>query len=237
MAGWNLKEAVCIKENPSDEEFWHALEHFYRHTHKTATYKFCFLKCLLDCTPESGLELTFKNIFNYFTEIYWDLIVKYDLWQIYVNSRYKKSKIEIIIEQIVTYCGNNKKIGIYELPFEVRKKLIHKVTQYCSQNVIGAFYESTYGLFYSFSKNEKSVIFTKSAKSFLERYKKLIEEINYFNWAKMIEKINGNEVPTTFITKLSKLNVNKDLSLLATCSLKNEKEFSLRDILPLQDLN
>ena len=71
MAGWNLKEGICVNQDPSDQEFWDALEHLYGWTHKTTTYKFCFLKCLLDLSVNgTEVEFTFDDLFCRFAEIY-----------------------------------------------------------------------------------------------------------------------------------------------------------------------
>jgi hypothetical protein len=191
MAGWNLKEGLCLNQNPSEEELWNAIGHLFDYSHKTTTYKFCFMKCIIDCIPRTtGLEIDYKNLFYRFTEIYWVLVTKYGLSQIYANTKYQKSKVEDIIEQIACDHSINK---IEDLSSNLRDDLVKKVTHYCSQNVVGAFYESTYGIIYSFSKKEKQIVLTEKSKSFFKQNSNIIEEQNYLCWAKMLEKINAKE--------------------------------------------
>ncbi|OJU14082.1 MAG: hypothetical protein BGN88_12610 [Clostridiales bacterium 43-6] len=227
MAGWNLKEGICTKDNASDQEFWDAITHMFKNTHKTTTYKFCFLKCLLDCTEKNHIQnISFSILFQRFTEIYWDLIVQYDLCQVYKNSKFNKSKIEVIIERVYTIQGLNKKSSINELQQNIRLDMIKQIEKYCSQNVVGAFYDSTNGLFYSFSKVDKQITFSSHALDFINRFRGPIEEVNYFNWAKMIERINGNDTPQSFIIKMSKLGESSNLNF------ENTRKYNIEDILP-----
>ena len=235
MAGWNLKEGICANQDPSDQGFWDALIHLYSSTHKTTTYKFCFLKCILDLSADvTKLEITFDDLFRRFAEIYWDLIVKYGLSQVYANSKFQRSNVEVILEEVVSRQHSGKSCEINDLPRQTSDNMLDAVTKFCSQNVIGAFFESTYGLFYSFSKKEKTLTLTPSSKSFLQRYARSVEEINYFNWAKMIEKINGNYTPSSLITKMSKLGRSPQATyaLPKHDALDMDKRFNLEDILP-----
>ena len=104
--------------------------------------------------------------------------------------------------------------------------MLNAVARYCSQNVVGSFFESTYGLFYSFSKKEKILTLTPSSKSFLQRYVRSIEEINYFNWAKMLEKINGNRTPASLVTKMSKMGHSPRFTLPYHDALDMDKQFT-----------
>ncbi len=230
MAGWNLKEGACTNFSATDQELWDALIHLLTTTHKTTTYKFCFLKSLLDVvSKDQSLTLDFKTIFKRFANIYWELIVNYDLCQVYENSSFSKSKVEQIIEQTIDLDPDYKKPFIHDLPLDVQEKLYSDIQKYCSRNVVGAFFESTNGLFYSFSKKDKKVRLSPRALEFMVQYFIAIEELNYYNWAKMIEKINGDKTPKSLVTKMSKLGTVDALhSSLPVITQK----YRLEDILP-----
>ena len=239
MSGWDLKEGTCAKENPTDKELWDALNHMFKSTHKTTTYKFCFLKSLLDCSgATSRVHLSFSEIFKRFAEIYWDLIIKNGLCQVYQNSKFKKSKVEAIIDELVVDDNYPKNTSLEGLPPHIRNTLLSEIEKHCSRNVVGAFFESTFGLFYSFSKKDKAVVLTTCSKKFLSIYRDSIEEVNYFHWAKMLEKINGDSTPKSLVTKMSRLGRQSEIimnfahSQIDNNSMLGVQKFQLEDILP-----
>src|SRR5690242_10624208 len=101
MSGWNLSQGHYLKEHISEDDIWAIFNHiFSSKSAKTTTYKYCFLKCLLDniFNVDEYLTLDFDKIFAHFTEVYWNLVAKHKLCQVQGNSQWQKSSVEIIIE-------------------------------------------------------------------------------------------------------------------------------------------
>lgn len=115
VPGWLLKEHQIDNSFHSDDELWSAINNLFNTRTKFRTsYKFCFLKSILDniYNVNERLELSMIDIFSRFTEIYWNLIVKHHLNQIRQGSG-TKSAIATLINEI---SANN--CVCSEMPFE-----------------------------------------------------------------------------------------------------------------------
>lgn len=196
MAGWDLNHGVITKKVKSNEEFWGIINNIFSSKSKnTSTYKFCFLKAILDnlfvCDNEYVLE--FEQIFKTMSEIYWNLIFHHELKQNTPSIKQEKSKIESIIIQLVDEY-NVLPYTTYELLDDKIKEIFtKKATSALSQYVVGALYEDAQGALYAFSKKEKKVILSASAYNYLVKYKFIIEKLNYYEWLRFLEKINPQE--------------------------------------------
>lgn len=237
MAGWHLKDGECLNINATEHELWDAINHFFQAGHKTTTYKFCFFKSILD--QMSGTEdgmLSFENIFCRFTEIYWELITKYGLNQAHATSQYAASRVETIIDEFIITKGLSYSSSFTDIRNDWRVSLTTQVEKQCSNNVVGAFYTSTNCLFYGFSKKERWITMSASAVKFCNTHMSILEELNYFHWAKMLERINGDTTPKALVTKMSRLGklpiprryVLDDLP----AAVGENQRYSLADIIP-----
>ena len=77
MAGFDLKEGKYEDRILTEDELWSALMGvFSPSSKKDTTYKFGFLKSIIDNTynVDENYQLTFDQLFGKFTEIYWNLI-------------------------------------------------------------------------------------------------------------------------------------------------------------------
>ena len=132
-------------------------------------------------------------MFEQFTKIYWILIVKYGLAQ--NNSRTKETYIEQILKEYVgCTTGDNKlTIRFSDLTTEVKYKLVYQVVKKCKKYVVGALFGDTNELLYSFSKKKEIIQLNPQMKDFILRHEDSIEELNYFELAKFLDKVNYRE--------------------------------------------
>ena len=67
---------------------------------------------------------------------------------------------------------------------------------------IHALYGDFEGKFYGFSLKEERIWISTVVYAFLLKYKLEIEKLNYYAWAKLLEKINAHNPPTKLVDKL-----------------------------------
>ena len=94
-----------------------------------------------------------------------------------------------------------------------RKRIIKKITSEFSKYVVGAFYSDTSGMIYGFSKKEKRIWCNEYSLEFLRKNKTILEQVNYYQWLKMIEQIlNKNNADIKNISCLLE-NITKRIDL------------------------
>ena len=195
MGGYDLSEGIYKSRNCSEEELWKAFRNvFSTKTLNSSSYKFVFLKSIMDCIHRyNKIDYTFYEIFERFTEIYWILIVKYGLAQ--NNSNSKETYIEQILKEYVGCTNGEQSITLQfnDLTPLAKDKIVHQVTKKCKKYVVGALYGDTNGLFYSFSKKKEVIELNPVMKDFVLQHEGSIEELNYFELTKFIDKVNSRE--------------------------------------------
>ena len=141
-----------------------------------------FLKAILDnlYNVDKNLKLSFDQLFSKFAEIYWNLILKYKLQQ--------QAKKETYLEQIL-----HDAVEKYDLPDNIPYESIstsamidisHQVKQKCKKYVVGALFEDTKRLLYSFSKGGEWIQINAQMYEFICKHKVAIEKMNYYEWAR-----------------------------------------------------
>lgn len=195
MRGFDLREGEYKKGNFTEDELWKSFKRvFSTKTVNTSSYKFVFLKALLDCINRHNKnKYSFYEIFERFTEIYWILVVKYGLSQ--NNSATRETYIEQILKEYVVCTTGNKevKINFNDLSAKEKERMVYKVTQKCKQYVVGALYGDTDELIYSFSKRNEIIEVNPIMKDFINKHSSSIEELNYYELTKFIDKVNSRE--------------------------------------------
>ena len=84
MPGYNLAEGRYEKRTLSEDEMWSAFSNlFSSHSKNSSSYKFGFLKAIMDnlYNVDEKLTLTFDQLFGTFTEVYWNLVLKHGIRQ------------------------------------------------------------------------------------------------------------------------------------------------------------
>jgi hypothetical protein len=80
LAGYNLMASDITDAYHSEDELWSAINPVFQTKSRNSTsYKYCFLKAILDniFNVNADLVLPFYVVFERFTEIYWNLIIKF----------------------------------------------------------------------------------------------------------------------------------------------------------------
>lgn len=208
MADWNSTHGEIKKYIASEDELWSLANFFFSDScKKTSTYKFGFLKSIMDSLfsgelSNRGYELSFSTLFSRFAENYWNLVTKYHLKQMRYNGSGEHSGLENV------YCAavaKSKTIGDLEftsLCDEDRKRIIAEVIRQCKKNVVGALYGNFEGVLYGFDLKEMKIWVNPVAYEFLLKHKFELDKLNYYAWAKYLEKINTDNVLIKVLDKL-----------------------------------
>ena len=97
MAGYDLAEERYENRTLSDDEMWSAFSNlFSSHSKNSSSYKFRFLKAIMDnlYNVDENLTLTFDQLFGTFTEVYWNLVLKHGIRQRPVSERSNGTYLE-----------------------------------------------------------------------------------------------------------------------------------------------
>ncbi|MFR2779616.1 MAG: hypothetical protein ACLTBL_00915 [Clostridium sp.] len=155
MAGFDLKEGMYEARNVSDDELWSAFACvFSSKSRNDSSYKFGFLKAIIDnlYNVDANLKLSFDQLFNKFGEIYWNLILKHGLRQKAVTNDNRETYLEQVIHAASEKYKILEPIPYESLTAEMMLDISHQVKMKCKKYVVGALFEDTNRLFYSFSK-------------------------------------------------------------------------------------
>ncbi len=215
MAGFHLKQGSYELRQVTDDELWSVFSFvFSGRSRNNSSYKFGFLKSIIDnlCNVDENLKLSFDQLFSKFAEIYWNLILKYNLRQKVPTNDNKKSFIEQIL------LGAREKYRIDEIiPYEsltapMMLDISHQVKVKCKTCVVGALFEDTKKLFYSFSRKDEWIQINPRVYEFLYKHKVMIEKLNYYEWARFLEKVNNDKAADHILTKLDESSKRNNLS-------------------------
>lgn len=97
MAGYDLAEGRYENRTLSDDEMWSAFSNLFSpHSKNSTSYKFGFLKVIMDnlYNVDQNLTLTFDQLFGTFTEVYWNLVLKHGIRQQPVSQRSNGTYLE-----------------------------------------------------------------------------------------------------------------------------------------------
>lgn len=211
MPGFDLKEGRYIEKYVSDDELWSAFASlFSSQSTMVSSYKYGLLKAIIDnlYNTDEKLKLTFDQVFSKFAEIYWNLILKYRLKQ----QAKKETYLEQILHLAVAKYGLPEGIAFENLPIEIMVEIVHDVKQKCKTYVVGALFSDTKELFYSFSKKEEWFQINPLMYEFLCKHKVVIEKLNYYEWARFLERINKNDGVDHLLNKIDESAKRNNLS-------------------------
>lgn len=193
IAGASLKEGVFRTGDYSDKEIFSVFEEFFSTTaRKDTSYKYAFLKAILDELPDTNenLRISFDILFERFTEIYWPLVIKYGISQ--KSGEGNLSYVEQLILDAADPYGFFD-VSYNQISQKHKKDLIKKVKQKCKTNVVGALYGDMKQILYSFSKKEEWIELNPIVYDCLKRHREEIQEMNYNAWAEFSEKVNDDK--------------------------------------------
>jgi len=215
-AGHLLKEEKYIDRPLSDDEMWSAFAYlFSTKSVNDTSYKFGFLKSILDnlYNVDENLVLTFDQLLSKFAEIYWNLVLKHHILQKNPGKTNRQSSLERVLYDAKERFQIEEDIPFESITPEMKFYVCHNVKQKCKQNVVGALYADLGGLFYSFSKSGEWIQFNPQMYEFACKHKVAIEKINYYEWAKFLEKVNENSVVDHLLSKIDESTLHTRNSL------------------------
>ena len=216
MAGYELAEGRYAERQLSDDEMWSAFSNlFSSHSKNSSSYKYGFLKSIMDnlYNVDENLILTFDQLFSTFTEIYWNLVLKHGIRQQPVSVRTNGTYLEQALNATVLKYDVAMNVPFESISDAAKIEVCKKIKSKCKTNVVGALYGDTKELFYSFSKKEEWIQINPQMYQFICKHKLAIEKLNYYEWAKYLEKINEDSVMDHLLTKIDKSSERENLSV------------------------
>ena len=225
ITGWSLTEGTIPFSRQSEADVIRlvnlALSPAKKHT---STYKYAFFKAILDNLFNVDLEnysLAYDTISLRYTEIYWNLVLKFRLKQMATSERAVMTAVE---RKLFAFCDKygfdySAKKAIFpfeslrsDLQLEINRQIKTEMLKY----VIGAFYGDTEGQLYSFSKADGRIRFNPDSYAACVKYKSDFEKINYYEWIKYLEKVNAEEDSYALANKLDESTERNDLTAYRT---------------------
>ena len=162
---------------------------------------------------DENLTLTFDQLFGTFTEIYWNLVLKHGIRQQPVSERSNGTYLEQALNLTAVEYSITAEIPFESISDEAKIEVCKKIKSKCKINVVGALFGDTKGLFYSFSRKEEWLQINPQMYQFICKHKLAIEKLNYYEWAKYLEKINDDSVMDHLLTKIDKSSERENLSI------------------------
>lgn len=220
MAGWNLKSGSITDYNPDDDKLWSLFNYVFSDScPKRNSYKFGLIKSLLDnafngTEKSEGVFYSYRVLFSRFVENYWNLVVKYDLRQMRSDGKSVYSTVEKILKDAVTEDAVCSFLEFSSIEENKRLSIINRVSAECRKYVVGALYNDFDGVIYSFDLKQDGLILNYRVYEFMLRHKSEIERLNYYSWAKFLERINEDNALVRVLDKLEFATPKRtDLSL------------------------
>lgn len=214
-AGHNLKKGEYRQCKLTEDEMWSAFAYtFSPKSIHVASYKYGFLKAILDnlYNTDEKLLLTFDQLFGKFAEIYWNLVLKYHIKQKSSDANGRVTTLERVLWETRDRFQIEEGIPFESLSDDAAAFVCNKVKQGCKDNVVGALYGDLQGLLYSFDIKAGWIQFNPVMYEFICKHKVAIEKINYYEWAKYLEKINKDDVMDHLLTKIDESAKRNNLS-------------------------
>lgn len=220
MQDWNSTHREIEKYYASEDELWSLANYFFSDScKKTSTYKYGFFKSIMDSLfsgeqTNKGYELSFWTLFSRFSENYWNLVTKYHLKQMRYNGSADVSSLERIFDAAVSKSGIIGELEFSSLSEQDRNRIIVEIIKKCKKNVVGALYGNFEGVLYGFDLKENRIWLNPVAYEFLLKHKFELDKLNYYSWAKYLEKINSDNVLVRVLDKLDDATPKRnDLSI------------------------
>ncbi|WMC92330.1 HNH endonuclease signature motif containing protein [Kineothrix sp. MB12-C1] len=216
MAGYDLKEESYIQKQLTEDDLWSIFSGMFssKVSHDTS-YKYGFFKSILDSlyNADENLVLTFDQLFYKFTEIYWNLVLKYNLRQKAKTKDGRETSLERVLKEALNKQEIIADVSFEAISDEMKIKISHKVKMKCKENVVGALFGDSKHTLYSFSKKSEYIQLNPLVYAFMTKHKIILEKMNYFEWAKYLEKVNEKSSTRNLLNNLDTITFRSDLSV------------------------
>ena len=221
MSGFDLANGDYITRSLTNEEIWDAFDWLFSGASKNdASYKFIFFKSITDCLEHSNNGyFTFDTVFRRFTQISWNLILKYNIIQ---KRRQSDGRITLLEQCVFSYgYAGDAILDFNNFSLSDQNKITRNIKNNCKTYVVGALYADMKGYFYSFNKKEEWINVNPQMISFIETNRHILDGLNYYKWAQFYERVNDDSVKTALYEQFG---YNEEESVFYKV-LKNEFEF------------
>ncbi len=187
--GWSRNEGLLNENGKAD--FLSLISFSLFSGSHTTTYKYCFLKSLLEniYSLDDSLTIGFRTIGETFSAVYWNMINVHKIPQMPSGSTAKKSMFEKIIAELEESRPYLDGVHFESISEKDKEAYLKKALPEFSKYVVGAFYEDVDGKIYGFSKKSKTIWFNERSLQFLRNNKVILDQVNYYEWLKMVETI------------------------------------------------
>ena len=163
--------------------------------------------------------LAYEQIAFRFTEIYWNLVLKYHLKQQIKTSHHDWTSVEKELfafcdKYAFSYAEKNTIFPFESLKPDLQMEITKKIKTQMMKYVIGAFCGDTDDQFYHFNKTDGSegITLNNDVYNALVKYKSVFEKQNYYEWIKYLEKANLEEDSYALANKLDASTERQNLS-------------------------
>ncbi|WEG18932.1 HNH endonuclease domain-containing protein [Alkalihalophilus pseudofirmus] len=160
---------------------------------KSSTYKYALIKAIIEnlYNVNENYELSYNQLAYTFAKVYWNLIVHHNLLH---QNRGKSAKVVSIIKEEQERNSIPPEMVFDKLDDTLQVKLTGKIKTTMKQNVFGALYGDTQGMFYAFDHRTETLRLHPTVHTFMLKYQRLIIHLTNYHMAAMIESLN--EVPS-----------------------------------------
>ncbi len=210
MQGWKLKEGRINSAKLSEDELWGLFNYVFSTRSKNqSSYKFGLIRSLIEnlYNVDDKLILSYDKLFSTFTNVYWNLIIKYGLSQ--SDSSHKQSAIEKVLYTAQMSHEIPDQLSFDQLSEIAQLSILKDIKKNGKRYVFGALYQDMEGVLYGFSNKNEILQFNSIAYTFMKKYHSTIFRLNNYEWAKFLEK--NNTVAVGFINSIEGLTKRDSL--------------------------
>ncbi|MDV2581371.1 HNH endonuclease domain-containing protein [Alkalibacillus haloalkaliphilus] len=194
--GHKLKVGELKESYLTDEDIWRVFTNVLSNkSAKSSTYKYALIKSLIENLYQvnDNVELGYDQLAYAFAKIYWNLIVHHDLTK--QNRGPKNARVVTEMKKFQSEHGIPKDFSFDKINHKLQLKLVSKVKSVMKENVFGALWGDTKGLFYEFDHKREYFRFQPAVREFMMKYQRLLVNLTNYHMAKMVEELN--EYPST----------------------------------------
>lgn len=207
--GWKLNEGTVVYEVVTEDQLWTVIvKALSSSSKKTTSYKFALLRAILENLYKTNehFEMSFNQLGTSFAKLYWNLVVRNGYLQ-GPNSQVEKEINEVHKEYLIP-------VGI---PFDslndshkhiLIKNIEEKVVK---RYVVGALFEDTGRLIYSFSKKERKITLTQASWEFLVKHQTAIFKLVNYELAKFLQSKNPDLLDGVVLTEIENITRRESL--------------------------
>lgn len=154
-------------------------------------------------------ELTFKEVFNSFAAIAWNLVAKHNLQQASVYA--KKATVQRKIEDFQSKYKIPSEWNYEKINAEQREILNKEIKVAGKVNVVGATFGDFNEQIYSFNKKTEMIKMNPLYVEFFLKYKRMLVDVNNYQFALYLEKNNPQGELNGLLTKIETVSQRNSL--------------------------